>query len=781
LSIYRCTLKGYDIIQRVLENALNQITQKLSVNKLYLLILAVLYIVLILRAVHLLPMNRLKLNRKRVKWILLLLLLIIPAAYIGRFQLRTAPIASSLGFAIQPHGFVFALIPSIFAIGTVGLWFSLVLAAAGAGFQTLLLRQEPMMVFVYTAFITIFSVLLHKTNDEKKNRLPGETARLIVLAWTGSLLVLIVNQISIALLAGERSGTEILRQVAMMALAYLPTGIAAAMTSYAHERWAWKIWDPRMLFNPASEVSDSKTILDCIAMLKEGEYSKSFADSAANQNLAEILLALDSLRGTLAEKADAQKRLLSVDPAYYARESYDLALSAILRSAIGREAASARVIVFNTDENPLDIAPRIRMGQGENTRLYAYLDFAIIEKIGNQLRLVLSDLRPDSYFGIASGSPAPLALIAHLLNFGGEPLGILWVGFSQNYWFTPQDIEFYDQLAARASAVLGSKERSARIQAENIWLKSAFEALNRPLKILDAEGQTVFENLAFRESERRQMAHEEYQGTELSSDDTLRPFAGDAVRTVRQTIGGYGTQAGTLITQSSNGAALGAVSKFERDIVSLTSGLRSPLKMVDGYLQLLRNIGNLNDEQEKYLDKIYENLDYLSALVDRTQDTDASEFKFMKTSTFDIRELIEGVISLVTLQAQRAKVGIKTDFSALRNPYLNADYILIRQAVYALVENAIRFSNRDSQVLISVYKDYDWLYLLIVDEGKGIAPIDQPTLNESDIPEAENGEPKANSIALVKQIIERHSGTMDMSSQLGKGTTVRIGLPLKRP
>ncbi len=125
-------------------------------------------------------------------------------------------------------------------------------------------------------------------------------------------------------------------------------------------------------------------------------------------------------------------------------------LSSILRAALGRQASTARLILQSPAAGNAQVEKRLRLRQGEQTRVYAYLDAMILDKLGRQDQLILSDLKVDQYFGLSSGMPFPQSIAALRLKSEDVTQGILWVGFDQNHWFSQEDIRFYQQLAFRS-------------------------------------------------------------------------------------------------------------------------------------------------------------------------------------------------------------------------------------------------------------------------------------------------------------------------------------------
>ena len=70
-----------------------------------------------------------------------------------------------------------------------------------------------------------------------------------------------------------------------------------------------------------------------------------------------------------------------------------------------------------------------------------------------------------------------------------------------------------------------------------------------------------------------------------------------------------------------------------------------------------------------------------------------------------IQETIDDTIKLLGVQAQQKKISLNVDYGGLKNPYISADQVMVQQALYNLIENAIKFSPRGESVLISAERD----------------------------------------------------------------------------
>jgi len=220
-------------------------------------------------------------------------------------------------------------------------------------------------------------------------------------------------------------------------------------------------------------------------------------------------------------------------------------------------------------------------------------------------------------------------------------------------------------------------------------------------------------------------------------------------------------------------------------VTNISHDLLSPLQLMRGYVNLLKNIGNLSEEQEKYISRILLSIENMSGLVSKVMSMEMLDSdEEVKPITFDLKELIEEVVSTLDLQAQQRKVTLHTDFSGLRNPNIVADRVLLRQAVFNLVENAIKFNRVGGDVWISATKDAGKVHIEVRDNGKGIAPLDQPKVftRYFHIEYGENFDSPGPGLGLsiVKSVVEKHGGKISVQSKLGEGSTFTIEIPLRK-
>ncbi len=477
-------------------------------------------------------------------------------------------------------------------------------------------------------------------------------------------------------------------------------------------------------------------------------------------------------------------------------------LSSILRAALTRDASSARLILLDKSPESRRGEMRLRLGQGENTRLYAYLDMLIIEKIGDQDQLILSDLKVDQYFGLATGTPHPQSIAALQLRGNGNSQGVLWVGFEQNHWFDQEDIQFYQQLAYRASAALSTKEQISKVQNEKGWLNLAFDAFSDPILIINKDGQIQFSNSAANAASDKGEALFGKKGSEVrivneklnsllckdkKSGDlkTLQLDGNKTYEVLRIPFQGDQEKQGEVVLLRDT-SWLQQLNNQKNEFVSnISHDLRAPLWLMKGHTKLLSNIGKLSLEQRKYVDKIDAGIDTMTRLVDKVLNLERLDGDgLLVYNTFSILETIDDTIKLLGVQAQQKKISLNVDYGGLKSPNISADQVMVQQALYNLIENAIKFSPRGESVLISAERDASWMHISVKDNGKGIAPLDQPKLFtrffhvDDDLTYENRGQGLG--LAIVKSVADKHGGNVSVKSILGEGSTFYLDLPLHK-
>jgi signal transduction histidine kinase len=227
--------------------------------------------------------------------------------------------------------------------------------------------------------------------------------------------------------------------------------------------------------------------------------------------------------------------------------------------------------------------------------------------------------------------------------------------------------------------------------------------------------------------------------------------------------------------------------RAKSDFVSrISHELRSPLTSVIGYIELLVDggPGEPNAEQLRMFAIIERNSRRLLALIEdllTMSRVEAGTFE-LEVGPVDVRELVAGVAETVAPSIARADLRLVVDLDAAVG--LTADSDQLERALLNLVSNAVKFTPPGGEIEISSCVEGDDLALSVRDTGSGIPSEEQERLFTRFFRSTQAKEQQVAGTGLglyiVKQIIELHGGTIDVSSTPA-GSTFRIRVPVSGP
>ena len=224
----------------------------------------------------------------------------------------------------------------------------------------------------------------------------------------------------------------------------------------------------------------------------------------------------------------------------------------------------------------------------------------------------------------------------------------------------------------------------------------------------------------------------------------------------------------------------------EEFIASVSHELRTPLFSLLGYLDLLLNgkVNNYDIQREflaraskdanRLLDKVNELLDF--SLMD-------SEHLTLNLDTVDLSTIMRELLNSMQEQADARRIALKfttTDSSLIAE----VDPSRMRRVLEHVVENAIKFSEVGSAVLVTAEAKNGNIIINVIDQGVGIPEEDISKIFEKyyqvSHTHTENIYGLGLGLYITKQIVEAHGGSITVKSQLGAGSTFTITIPVNK-
>jgi two-component system phosphate regulon sensor histidine kinase PhoR len=226
-----------------------------------------------------------------------------------------------------------------------------------------------------------------------------------------------------------------------------------------------------------------------------------------------------------------------------------------------------------------------------------------------------------------------------------------------------------------------------------------------------------------------------------------------------------------------------------RDFVANVSHeLKTPVTSIQGFAEALCEGGIEDAEQTKrYLGIIAKHSDRLNSIIEdllslSRLEEDQGQRRIQFEST-ELEPLLATAIDLLSTKTEQQEVRVELicedDIKVKVNP------ALIEQAVFNLVDNAIKYSKAGDTVTVSAQQSFTGVMILVQDHGSGIGAEHLSRLFERFYVVDKGRSRKLGGtglgLAIVKHIIQVHGGSVVVKSTLGKGTTFAINLPKEFP
>ena len=220
-------------------------------------------------------------------------------------------------------------------------------------------------------------------------------------------------------------------------------------------------------------------------------------------------------------------------------------------------------------------------------------------------------------------------------------------------------------------------------------------------------------------------------------------------------------------------------------IANVSHEMRTPMTTIGGFIDGIID-GTIEPEKQKhYLEIVSSEIKRLSRMVQSMLSIsrlESSEF-VLKKDSFDLREQILNIVIGQEQRIEEKHIEIK-GLDCLPSVTVNADKDLIYQAVYNLLDNAIKFVNENGTITFSLNVNVYGTEFCITNTGVGIPRADLPFVFDRfyklDKSRASNKSSMGLGLYIVKTIIKNHGGTIKVESKENEFTRFSFVLPLER-
>jgi signal transduction histidine kinase len=490
--------------------------------------------------------------------------------------------------------------------------------------------------------------------------------------------------------------------------------------------------------------------------------------------------------------------LLDVAQAVSATLDLERGVLPILNGALEETGATvARFILLSTSGNRVQ---RVFSSGKEDVEIanIAALDRDFSKALRRRRhRLVIQDLSETK--GPASMAQPLQSVAVFPVRLHNDTVAIFWVGADQSDAFDEARVNFLSTLANQAAVLVenarlfqaaeGGRRRLAAILASTTDAILVIDsrarlllinpAAQRVLEVNESAYGRLLKNVDIPEPLKTAVlrSDEEQQAVEVPLEDGRTFYA-----SIAPILDPQGLMAGKVVVMR-DVTHFKELDEMKSDFVATVShDLRAPLTFIRGYATMLMMVGDLNDKQHDYLDRILEGIDQMSALIG-----DLLNLRRIEAGVGVRQEACRLGLILVeavdTMRARATNKGVMLRLDPAEGaPTVIGDCTLIRQAVSNLVDNAIKYTPAGGQVNVGLDVTDSEAIIHISDTGIGIAPEDMVRLFEKfyRIKRRETSDVQGTGLglALVKSIVERHGGRVWVDSEVDQGSTFYIALQL---
>lgn len=230
---------------------------------------------------------------------------------------------------------------------------------------------------------------------------------------------------------------------------------------------------------------------------------------------------------------------------------------------------------------------------------------------------------------------------------------------------------------------------------------------------------------------------------------------------------------------------LKALDKMRSDFVAMVSHeLRSPLTSIQQHLSVILTgmVGNTTQKQEEILHKAKKKASDLIALINDLLDISRIEAGIVvqEKEPLQLSEVLQKTVDLMRSQAEAKNIILESS-AVPQLPIINADRDNMEEVFTNLVSNAINYTPEGGQVTVEARTEGEYLCVEVSDTGIGIRKEALPRIFDKfyrvKTDQTRHIAGTGLGLSIVKGIVEAHLGSIQVKSEVGKGTTFTVLLP----
>lgn len=219
-------------------------------------------------------------------------------------------------------------------------------------------------------------------------------------------------------------------------------------------------------------------------------------------------------------------------------------------------------------------------------------------------------------------------------------------------------------------------------------------------------------------------------------------------------------------------------------MASVSHELRTPLHTIIGFAELLeeQGVGPLNEKQHRFVRHIQSDSEHLLSLINDVLDLSRIEAGglVVMTEALPLQRAVEEAVDGIRTQASSKQVGVRAE--NIPQIRVTADPLRLRQILYNLLGNGVKFTDPGGEVSVSAHEQDDMVQITVADTGLGIPAEECARIFDKfyQVGYTTAGVRQGTGLGLTisKQLVELQGGRIWVESEPGKGSRFHFTLPL---
>lgn len=548
-----------------------------------------------------------------------------------------------------------------------------------------------------------------------------------------------------------------------------------------------------------------KVLAQEATLISQGQLDHSLP-SKGEDEVAQFGRAFEKMRLSLKARLGELSRFLHVSQGVASNLQVEEAIQPILQAAMIENASMVRIVLVRDVMLETKVEPLVSVGYGDSADNFSHLDQQLFELTQIHTIFSIPNLSRTRRLTIDPGLPNPGALIALPVHQDNVYYGVLWVGFDQPRNFTEDEVRFLGTLADQAAIAATNAKLYATSEIGRQRLEAVLASTPEPVLVIDEFSRLYLLNPAALQVPGLIMAaspgrliKDVISNAQLL--DLIASTTEERLSTREITLPNHRVYFASVSPVMVENRPAGKIcilrdithykelDTLKSDFVSTVShDLRSPLTLMRGYATMMQMVGDLNDQQKIYVEKIVTGVENMSRLVTNLLDLGRIEAGIgLQIERVSAKSIMNEVVNSLQPQAVQKNIQVRqevmNEISTMNDVFIEVDQALMQQALYNLVDNAIKYTKVGGRVDVRLTSRGAMVVYEVKDTGIGVAPLDLPHMFEkfyrSGRREAYAERGTGLGLAIVKSIVDRHGGRVWVESQLGKGSTFFIEIPAK--